>query len=105
VHISLIKIKFTIFCLSFLLQRTIVPEGPFKFTCLRNLRLDLVISGKETRNVDVLDYAYLLKIAPFMETMELRVSLFHCSFSIQILYMTFLVVIRIPTEYMIVFLP
>lgn len=64
------------FCLSFLLQRTIVPEEPFKFTYLQNLRLELVISGKENRNTDVLDYAHLLKIAPFMETMELLVSLY-----------------------------
>lgn len=91
------KVKFTIFCLSFLLQRTIVPEGPFKFTCLRNLRLDLVVSGQETRNVDVLDYAYLLKITPLMETMELRVSLFHCGFRIQISYTKILVVERIQT--------
>ncbi|RLN08346.1 hypothetical protein C2845_PM11G02500 [Panicum miliaceum] len=41
-------------------ERTIVPEGPFKFTYLRNLR-----------KTDVLDYAYLLKIAPFLETLEL----------------------------------
>uniref|UniRef100_A0A0E0DK44 Uncharacterized protein n=1 Tax=Oryza meridionalis TaxID=40149 RepID=A0A0E0DK44_9ORYZ len=54
------------------LERTIVPERPFKFTYLRNLRLELVFSGHENiRNTDVLDYAYLLKIAPFMETLEL----------------------------------
>nr|CBG76279.1 OO_Ba0005L10-OO_Ba0081K17.30 [Oryza officinalis] len=53
-------------------ERTIVPEGPFKFTYLRNLRLELVFSGHENmRNTDVLDYAYLLKIAPFMKTLEL----------------------------------
>jgi hypothetical protein len=63
-----------------MLQRIIVPEGPFKFTYLRNLRLELVISGDEIRNTDVLDYAHLLKIIPFMKTMELHVSLFHCGF-------------------------
>uniref|UniRef100_A0A0E0KWR3 F-box domain-containing protein n=1 Tax=Oryza punctata TaxID=4537 RepID=A0A0E0KWR3_ORYPU len=53
-------------------ERTILPGGPFKFTYLRNLRLELVFSGHENiRNTDVLDYAYLLKIAPFMETLEL----------------------------------
>nr|CAB3476121.1 unnamed protein product [Digitaria exilis] len=54
-----------------LVDRTIVPERPFKFTYLRNLRLELIILGKEIRTTDVLDYAHLLKIAPFMETMEL----------------------------------
>lgn len=55
-----------------------VPVGPFKFTYLRNLRLELVISDYDIRKTDVLDYAYLLKIAPFMETLELAVSFFHC---------------------------
>ncbi|CAL4947273.1 unnamed protein product [Urochloa decumbens] len=50
-------------------EKTIVPEGPFKFTYLQNLRLELVIS--DYGKIDVLDYAYLLKIAPFMETLEL----------------------------------
>uniref|UniRef100_A0A0E0KWR6 F-box domain-containing protein n=1 Tax=Oryza punctata TaxID=4537 RepID=A0A0E0KWR6_ORYPU len=54
-----------------LVDRTVVPEGPFKFTYLRNLRLELVLYGQETRKTDVLDYSYLLKIAPFMETLEL----------------------------------
>ncbi|CAL5023654.1 unnamed protein product [Urochloa decumbens] len=53
-------------------EKTIVPEGPFKFTYLRNLRLELVFRDEyEIRKTDVLDYAYLLKIAPFMETLEL----------------------------------
>uniref|UniRef100_J3M2M0 F-box domain-containing protein n=1 Tax=Oryza brachyantha TaxID=4533 RepID=J3M2M0_ORYBR len=53
-------------------ERTIVPEGPFKFTYLRNLRLELFLPGHENiRKTDVLDYAHLLKIAPFMETLEL----------------------------------
>uniref|UniRef100_A0A0D9WB38 Uncharacterized protein n=1 Tax=Leersia perrieri TaxID=77586 RepID=A0A0D9WB38_9ORYZ len=52
-------------------ERTIVPEGPFKFTYLRSLRLELVFSGLgNTRKTDALDYAYILKIAPFMETLE-----------------------------------
>ncbi|KAF8662978.1 hypothetical protein HU200_055564 [Digitaria exilis] len=59
----------TLFCYE--RERTIVPERPFKFTYLRNLRLELIILGKEIRTTDVLDYAHLLKIAPFMETMEL----------------------------------
>lgn len=67
---------------SFLLQRTIVPEGPFKFTYLRNLRLELALCGHgNIRKTDALDYAYILKIAPFMETLELSVSLFHCGFA------------------------
>ncbi|KAJ1275626.1 hypothetical protein BS78_05G149800 [Paspalum vaginatum] len=53
-------------------ERTIVPEGPFKFTFLRNLRLELVLSSHEIQKTDALDYAYLLKIAPFMETLELH---------------------------------
>uniref|UniRef100_A0A0E0KWR7 F-box domain-containing protein n=1 Tax=Oryza punctata TaxID=4537 RepID=A0A0E0KWR7_ORYPU len=59
----------TLFCKE--RERTVVPEGPFKFTYLRNLRLELVLYGQETRKTDVLDYSYLLKIAPFMETLEL----------------------------------
>ena len=62
------------FCFSFLLQKTIVPEGPFKFTYLRHLRLELILSDKQMKKIDALDYAYLLKIAPFMETLELPVS-------------------------------
>ncbi|CAL4970908.1 unnamed protein product [Urochloa decumbens] len=52
-------------------ERTIVPEGPLRFTYLRNLRLELIFSNYENRNTDALDYAYLLKIAPFMEILEL----------------------------------
>jgi hypothetical protein len=66
------KVKFTKKN-SFLLQRTIVPEDPFKFAYLRNLRLELIVFRSR---IDVLDYAYLLKIAPFMETLELLVSFF-----------------------------
>jgi hypothetical protein len=59
------------------LQRTIVPEDPFKFTYLRNLRLKLVVLDSTIRSrTDLLDYAYILKIAPFMETLELHVSSF-----------------------------
>ncbi|RLN24706.1 hypothetical protein C2845_PM07G21510 [Panicum miliaceum] len=54
-----------------LVDKTIVPEGPFRFTYLRNLRLELILCSYENRKTDVLDYAYLLKIAPFMETLEL----------------------------------
>nr|CBG76276.1 OO_Ba0005L10-OO_Ba0081K17.27 [Oryza officinalis] len=60
-------------------ERTIVPEGPFKFTYLRNLRLELVLSGHEnTRKTNVLDYAYILEIAPFMETLELSMWAMNC---------------------------
>ncbi|KAF8691403.1 hypothetical protein HU200_040540 [Digitaria exilis] len=52
-------------------ERTIVPRGSFKFTYLQNLRLELVISSYESRKTDVLDYAYLLKIAPLMKTLKL----------------------------------
>ena len=74
------------FCFSFLFQKTIVPEGAFRFTYLRNLRLELILCNYENRKTDVLDYAYLLKIAPFLEKLELSVSLFHCGFQIQILH-------------------
>ena len=78
--------RFSRFCFSFLLQRTILREGPFKFTYLWNLRLELIIHDYEIIKIDVLDYAYLLKIVPFLEMLELSVSLFHCSFQIQILH-------------------
>nr|CAJ86106.1 H0103C06.10 [Oryza sativa] len=56
-------------------ERTIVPEGPFKFTYLRNLRLELALCGHgNIRKTDALDYAYILKIAPFMETLELSIE-------------------------------
>jgi hypothetical protein len=93
VHISLRPTSR--FCFSFLLQRTIVPEGHFKFSYLRNLRLELVMCDDGIRTTDFLDYAYLLKIAPFLETLELHVSLFHCGFQIQIC-MTILMVEKIP---------
>ncbi|RLM78145.1 F-box/FBD/LRR-repeat protein [Panicum miliaceum] len=54
-------------------ERTIVPEGHFKFTYLRNLGLELVMCDYGIRKTDFLDYAYLLKIAPFLETLELHV--------------------------------
>lgn len=68
------------FWFSFMFKKTIVPEGTFRFTYLRNLRLELILCNYENRKTDVLDYAYLLKIAPFMETLDLPVSLFHCQF-------------------------
>ncbi|RLN39028.1 uncharacterized protein C2845_PM01G24450 [Panicum miliaceum] len=61
----------TLTLLSYEREKTIVPEGPFRFTYLRNLRLELILCNYEDRKTDVLDYAYLLKIAPFMETLEL----------------------------------
>ncbi|KAL6636924.1 hypothetical protein ACP70R_024496 [Stipagrostis hirtigluma subsp. patula] len=51
-------------------ERTILPRSPFKFTYLRHLRLKLVFTG-EKRKTNVLDYAYLLEVAPFMENLEL----------------------------------
>jgi len=58
-------------------EKTIVPKGAFRFTYLRNLRLELILCNYENRKTDALDYAYLLTIAPFLETLELPVSLFH----------------------------
>jgi hypothetical protein len=75
---ALLRSNSPFFFFSFLLQRTIVPEDPFKFTYLRNLRLKLVVLDSRIRSrTDLLDYAYLLKIAPFMETLELHVSSFN----------------------------
>ncbi|KAG2648926.1 hypothetical protein PVAP13_1NG075300 [Panicum virgatum] len=51
-------------------ERTIVPERPFKFNYLQNLRLELITCDNGIRKTDVLDYAYLLKIAPFLEKLE-----------------------------------
>jgi hypothetical protein len=57
------------------LQRIILPGNPFIFTHLRHLKLELVLYGKKKRKTDVLDYAYLLEVAPFIEKLELLVSL------------------------------
>lgn len=50
----------------------------FIFTHLRYLRLELLLYGNKKRKTDVLDFAYLLEVAPFMEKLELLVSLSHC---------------------------
>ncbi|RLN16882.1 hypothetical protein C2845_PM02G04850 [Panicum miliaceum] len=52
-------------------ERINLPVKAFIFTHLRHLRLELVLYGNEKRETDVLDYAYLLEIAPFMEKLEL----------------------------------
>jgi hypothetical protein len=59
----------------YVLQRIILPGNPFIFTHLRHLKLELVLYGKKKRKADVLDYAYLLEVAPFIEKLELLVSL------------------------------
>ncbi|KAL6636926.1 hypothetical protein ACP70R_024498 [Stipagrostis hirtigluma subsp. patula] len=53
-------------------ERTVLPRTSFKFTNLRHLSLELVLSGDEERETDLLDYGYLLEVAPFMETLELH---------------------------------
>jgi hypothetical protein len=77
-------VKFNIFPPLFLhwfvLQRNILPRKTFIFTHLRHLRLELVLFGNKKRYTDVLDYAHLLEVAPFMEKLELLVSLPHCNF-------------------------
>ncbi|OQU91016.1 hypothetical protein SORBI_3001G095366 [Sorghum bicolor] len=52
-------------------KRIILPGNPFIFTHLRHLKLELVLYGKKKRKADVLDYAYLLEVAPFIEKLEL----------------------------------
>nr|XP_034579237.1 F-box/FBD/LRR-repeat protein At1g13570-like isoform X2 [Setaria viridis] len=52
-------------------ERIILPGKTFIFTHLRHLRLELVLLGNKKRHTDVLDYAYLLEVAPFMEKLEL----------------------------------
>lgn len=52
-------------------KRIILPGNPFIFTHLRHLKLELVLYGKKKRKTDVLDYAYLLEVAPFIEKLEL----------------------------------
>uniref|UniRef100_A0ACD5Y2C3 Uncharacterized protein n=1 Tax=Avena sativa TaxID=4498 RepID=A0ACD5Y2C3_AVESA len=53
-------------------QRVTLPIRPLKFVHLRHLRLELVISECKDRKIDVLDYAHLLEVAPFMERLELH---------------------------------
>jgi len=52
-----------------------LPRRLFKFNYLRHLNLELVIVGEEEREIDVLDYAQVLEVAPFIQKLELRVSL------------------------------
>lgn len=60
----------------FFTQRAISPVRPLKFIYLRHLRLELNIVGEnEDRKTDVLDYAYLLDCAPFLEKLEIHVGL------------------------------
>nr|CAB3498258.1 unnamed protein product [Digitaria exilis] len=51
--------------------RIILPGKAFIFTHLRHLRLELVLYGNKKRKTGVLDFAYLLEVAPFMEKLEL----------------------------------
>ncbi|CAN6281448.1 unnamed protein product [Urochloa humidicola] len=52
-------------------ERIILPRKAFIFTHLQHLRLELVLLGNKKRQTDVLDYAYLLEVAPFIEKLEL----------------------------------
>ncbi|KAF8660682.1 hypothetical protein HU200_057508 [Digitaria exilis] len=52
-------------------KRIILPGKAFIFTHLRHLRLELVLYGNKKRKTGVLDFAYLLEVAPFMEKLEL----------------------------------
>lgn len=74
VHLFL-RLNSTIFPI-LVLQRTILRDRPFIFTYLRHLRLELVLHGHKKRKTDVLDYAYLLEVAPLLEKLELHVSFF-----------------------------
>jgi hypothetical protein len=56
-------------------QRVTLPLRPLKFVHLRHLRLELVISERKDRKTDVLGYARLLEVAPFMERLDLHVSI------------------------------
>lgn len=49
-----------------------LPRRLFKFNYLRHLNLELVIVGEEEREIDVLDYAQVLEVAPFIQKLELR---------------------------------
>uniref|UniRef100_A0ACD6AJ41 Uncharacterized protein n=1 Tax=Avena sativa TaxID=4498 RepID=A0ACD6AJ41_AVESA len=53
-------------------KRVTLPLKTPKFVHLRHLRLELVISERQDRKTDVLDYAHLLEVAPFMERLELH---------------------------------
>lgn len=52
-------------------KKTIFPVRPLKFTYLRHLRLELILRGNEESETDILNYAYLLEVAPFMQKLEL----------------------------------
>lgn len=60
----------------FLSQRTNLPIRHCKYDYLRHLKLELVIFDDEDREIDALDYAQVLEVAPFIEKLELHVSLF-----------------------------
>ncbi|XP_039831061.1 putative F-box/FBD/LRR-repeat protein At5g62970 isoform X1 [Panicum virgatum] len=55
-----------------LVDRMNLPRRLFKFNYLRHLNLELVIVGEEEREIDVLDYAQVLEVAPFIQKLELR---------------------------------
>lgn len=52
-----------------------LPRRNFKFNYFQHLNLELVIVEEEDRETDVLDYAQVLEVAPFIQKLELRVSL------------------------------
>ncbi|CAN6286873.1 unnamed protein product [Urochloa humidicola] len=53
-------------------ERTILPGRPFQFSYLRHLKLELEISGDKNGKTDVLDYAHVLEVAPFIEKLDLH---------------------------------
>uniref|UniRef100_A0A0E0LHE9 FBD domain-containing protein n=1 Tax=Oryza punctata TaxID=4537 RepID=A0A0E0LHE9_ORYPU len=55
-------------------KKAISPQRLPKLIHLRHLKLETVVFGYG-RETDILDYAYLLEIAPFMEKLELDVQI------------------------------
>uniref|UniRef100_K4AMQ3 F-box domain-containing protein n=1 Tax=Setaria italica TaxID=4555 RepID=K4AMQ3_SETIT len=51
-------------------ERIILPGRPFQFSYLRHLKLELIIFCD--KKIDVLDYALVLEVAPFIEKLELH---------------------------------
>uniref|UniRef100_A0A0E0HWX2 F-box domain-containing protein n=1 Tax=Oryza nivara TaxID=4536 RepID=A0A0E0HWX2_ORYNI len=59
---------------SSLTNKAISPQRLPKLIYLRHLKLETIVFGYG-RKTDILDYAYLLEIAPFMEKLELHVQI------------------------------
>uniref|UniRef100_A0A0D9WVR3 Uncharacterized protein n=1 Tax=Leersia perrieri TaxID=77586 RepID=A0A0D9WVR3_9ORYZ len=57
--------------ISSLNNKAIFPQRLPKFLHLRHIRLETIVLGHD-RKTDILDYAYLLEIAPFMEKLEIH---------------------------------